>query len=49
MYKKMQDLMEESGCYVFLTHEVTGVMYRNSVAPALKPNGEPVFADFKPA
>ncbi|MFI0843940.1 ABC transporter substrate-binding protein [Mesorhizobium sp. IMUNJ 23232] len=49
MYKKMQDLMEESGCYVFLTHEVAGVMYRNSVVAALKPNGEPVFADFKPA
>jgi peptide/nickel transport system substrate-binding protein len=49
MYKKMQDLMEESGSYVFLTHEVTGVMYRKSVAAALKPNGEPCFADFKPA
>jgi peptide/nickel transport system substrate-binding protein len=49
MYKKMQDLMEESGCYVFLTHEVTGVMYRKSVAAGLKPNGEPCFADFKPA
>jgi peptide/nickel transport system substrate-binding protein len=49
MYKKMQDLMEESGCYVFLTHEVAGVMYRNSVAAGLKPNGEPVFAEFKPA
>ncbi|MGN6306623.1 MAG: ABC transporter substrate-binding protein [Mesorhizobium sp.] len=49
MYKRMQDLMEESGCYVFLTHEVTGIMYRNSVVPALKPNGEPVFNDFKPA
>lgn len=49
IYKKMQDLMEENGNYVFLTHEVTGVMYRNSVAAALKPNGEPVLASFKPA
>lgn len=49
MYKKMQDLMEESGCYVFLTHEVTGVMHRKSVAAALKPNGEPCFEDFKSA
>src|SRR5690606_32830681 len=37
MYKRMQDLMEESGCYVFLTHEVAGVMYRNSVVPGLRP------------
>jgi peptide/nickel transport system substrate-binding protein len=49
IYKRMQDIMEESGSYVFLTHEVTGLMYRNSVVPAVKPNGEPVFADFKPA
>ncbi len=48
IYKKLQDLMEESGCYVFLTHEVTGIMYRDSVNAALKPNGEPVFTDFKP-
>lgn len=49
IYKKMQDLMEESGCYVFLTHEVTGIMHRNAVAAGLRPNGEPNFADFKPA
>lgn len=49
LYKKMQDLMEESGCYVFLTHEVVGVMHRDTVAPALKPNGEPLFGAFKPA
>ena len=49
IYKKAQDLMEESGCYVFLTHEVTGVMHRDSVAPGLKPNGEPLLPDFKPA
>lgn len=49
MYKRMQDLMEESGCYVFLTHEVAGIMHRNSVVAGLRPNGEPVFTDFKPA
>ena len=49
IYKKMQDLMEESGDYVFLTHEVTGVLYRDTVAPGLKPNGEPLLGDFKPA
>lgn len=49
IYRRMQDLMEESGDYVFLTHEVTGVLYRDGVEPGLKPNGEPLFADFKPA
>lgn len=49
IYRKMQDLMEESGQYVFLTHEVVGVEYRNSVVPALLPNGTPNLADFKPA
>ncbi len=48
LYKKMQDLMEESGDYVFLTHEATGVMHRDTVDPALKPNGEPLFQKFKP-
>lgn len=48
IYKKMQDLMEESGSYVFLTHEVVGIMNRDTVVPGLRPNGEPMFADFKP-
>ncbi|MDQ2067637.1 ABC transporter substrate-binding protein [Xinfangfangia sp. CPCC 101601] len=49
MYKRMQDIMEESGQYVFLTHEVVGVEYRNSVAPAIMPNAMPLFDKFKPA
>lgn len=49
IYKRMQDIMEESGSYVFLTHEVTGVLHRDTVAPALKPNGEPLLGDFRPA
>ncbi len=48
IYKQAQDIMEESGCYVFLTHEVTGVLHRDTVAPGLKPNGEPLLGDFKP-
>lgn len=38
MYVRMQDLMEESGAYLFLTHEVSSVMYRDTVAPALMPD-----------
>jgi peptide/nickel transport system substrate-binding protein len=49
IYKKAQDLMEESGCYVFLTHEVVGVMSRDIIDPGLMPNGTPLFPRFKPA
>ncbi len=49
IYKRMQDIMEESGQYVFLTHEVTGVLHRDTVEPGLKPNGEPLLGEFRPA
>ena len=49
IYKRAQDILEESGSYIFLTHEVVGVMHRDTVSPGLKPNGEPLFPDFKPA
>jgi peptide/nickel transport system substrate-binding protein len=49
MYKRMQDLMEESGSYVFLTHEVVGVLYRDTLAPAIWPNGTPIYYQFRRA
>ncbi|MEO0622599.1 MAG: ABC transporter substrate-binding protein [Pseudomonadota bacterium] len=49
IYKAMQALMDESGSYVFLTHEVVGAIHKDTVAPGLKPNGESLLADFKPA
>jgi peptide/nickel transport system substrate-binding protein len=49
MYVRMQDLMEEGGCYVFLTHEATGVAYRNTIKPAIAPNGTPIFHAFTSA
>ena len=49
MYRKAQDLMEESGAYRFLTHEATAVVYRDSIAPALRPDGLPLLRYFKPA
>jgi peptide/nickel transport system substrate-binding protein len=48
IYKRMQDLMDESGQYVFLTHEVTGVLHRDTIDPGLKPNGEPLLGAFRP-
>jgi len=38
MYVRMQDLMEESGAYLFLTHEVSSVLHRDSVSPGLMPD-----------
>ncbi|MGE0210284.1 MAG: ABC transporter substrate-binding protein [Parvibaculaceae bacterium] len=46
MYVKMQDLMEESGSYVFLTHGVTGLVYKNSIVAATMPHGAPIFHKF---
>ena len=49
IYTKMQGLMDESGCYVFLTHEVVGAIHRDTIVPGLKPNGESLFSEFRPA
>jgi peptide/nickel transport system substrate-binding protein len=47
MYARMQDLMEESGAYVFLTHGAVGVAYGEKIDPSLMPNGNPIFHSFK--
>lgn len=50
MYHEMQDLLEESGCYRFLTHEGSPVMFRDTVMdPALRPDGRPLYRGFTPA
>lgn len=46
MYIRMQDLMEESGDFVFLNFVPVGALYRNTVEPALRPDGEPVYPGF---
>lgn len=47
MYSRMQDLMEEGGAYVFLTHGAVGVGYGEKIDPSLMPNGNPIFHSFK--
>jgi peptide/nickel transport system substrate-binding protein len=49
MYQKMQDLMEESGCYRFITHESAPTIYRNTIIPAMTPEGVPLVRYFKKA
>jgi peptide/nickel transport system substrate-binding protein len=35
----MQDLMEQSGAYVFLTHGINALIYRNNLKPSFTPDG----------
>lgn len=49
MYQRAQDIMEESGGYKFLTHEATPNIYNNSIIPALRPDGLPLYRFFKRA
>jgi hypothetical protein len=39
--------MEESGAYVFLTHELNAASYRDHLVPGLLPDGNVRFAEFK--
>jgi peptide/nickel transport system substrate-binding protein len=49
MYQRMQDLMEKSGSYRFITHESAPTIYRNSIIPAMNPEGVPIVRHFKKA
>lgn len=49
MYKRIQDLMEESGAYRFITHEATPALYRDTIIPAVQPDGGVSLRDFKRA
>jgi len=49
MYRQMQDLMEESGAYRFITHEVNAILYRDFIEPAVRPDGVSLFNHFKRA
>jgi peptide/nickel transport system substrate-binding protein len=46
MYRRAQDLMEESGAYRFITHEATPVVHSSRVSPALRPDGLPLLRYF---
>jgi peptide/nickel transport system substrate-binding protein len=47
-YERMQALMEESGCYRFLTNGVMPQIYRNSIRPAFRPDGYAILRAFRP-
>ncbi|RWM48387.1 MAG: peptide ABC transporter substrate-binding protein [Mesorhizobium sp.] len=49
LYYEMQDLLEESGAFRFLTNGATPIVYRTTQAQAAtRPDGEPLYRDFKP-
>jgi peptide/nickel transport system substrate-binding protein len=37
MYVRMQDLMEESGAFVVIAHELNGALVRDGITPAVDP------------
>ncbi len=49
MYQRMQDLMEESGCYRFITNGVMPSIVRNSIKSAFRPDGYFLLREFRPA
>jgi len=49
MYQKLQDMMEESGAYRFITHEATPAIYRNTIVPGVRPDGHPLLRHFRKA
>lgn len=46
MYQTMQDMMEDSGAYRFITHEATPVIYSDKIKPAFRPDGLPIIRSF---
>jgi peptide/nickel transport system substrate-binding protein len=48
-YKHMQDLMDESGAYVFITHGVNAALYSSKIEPATLPDGRVLLHLFKMA
>ena len=46
MYRRAQDIMEESGAYRFVTHGVTPNLFDERIAPATRPDGLPLLQYF---
>jgi peptide/nickel transport system substrate-binding protein len=48
LFRKMQDRMENSGAFVWLTNGVVALLHRDTVTPATSPDGRwYIFPDFK--
>jgi peptide/nickel transport system substrate-binding protein len=49
MYLRMQQIMEDTGAYVWITHEPIPHLHRDDLSPALFPDGLMFLPDFKSA
>ncbi len=49
MYQRMQDIMEESGCYRFISNGAMPQIVRNTIKPAFTPDGYAQLRTFRPA
>ena len=47
MYVRMQEVMEESGTFLFVANPPIGYLYRSSIEPGMLPDGRPIFHAFK--
>ena len=47
MYVEMQDIMEDSGSFLFLDNAPAVVMYKSDIVPGMLPDGKPMFYAFK--
>ncbi len=39
IYLRMQDIMEDTGAYVWITHEPVGIVHKEELVPSIRPNG----------
>jgi len=49
MYLRMQEVMDESGGFLWMMHPPSVILYRDSIVPGLYPNGGIKLSDFQPA
>jgi peptide/nickel transport system substrate-binding protein len=48
LYQRMQDIMEESGCYRFISNGVMPQIIRKSIKPTFSPDGYAILRGFSP-
>ena len=49
IYARMTEIMENTGCYVWITYPSLFYIHRDNLAPALDPGGEMMVEDFQKA
>ncbi len=47
IYVRMQEIMEDTGAYVWITHEPEVYAHRTSLEPAITPDGNVIFRNFR--